>query len=184
MLSNRIALSYWIAWGHMIESMIMNNKPVKTLSGRSAEEWQELLWDKLIEGLFKIKSKQDFKSAIESLFSSREKRFMLRRLATNTLIKQGRSYRAIGETLWISPSTISVIKKNILNRYASYKSRDAFSQEKKKLINAMDKSRQSSVEVESPIEKIVEGVLGVFFGSPDAQRGRGDYFARRVMKGK
>ena len=162
----------------------MKNQKMKSISGKSAEEWQELLWDKLVLELSKINSYQELKNAIESLLSRNEKQFMLRRLAANALIRQGKSYKEIGEILWISSATISAIKKNLLNKHAHYKGTDFLRKEKGKLNKTHQLSDQSLENLPGPIERAVEGFFGVFFGRAFEGRESGDYFSRRVRRGK
>ncbi len=101
-----------------------NNKEetVDQLRGKEAEKWMGVLWDELLTKLTDLKSKKEFQRALESLISDHEKKIILRRLAVNALVRSGKSYRKIGEILWIAPQTISVIKKNSFNMTASYKS--------------------------------------------------------------
>lgn len=82
----------------------------------------EVVWDELLDKLSNTKSKKELKRALESLVSEYEKRTILRRLAVNALVQRGKSYKKIGEILWISPQTISAIKKNSFNFATAYKS--------------------------------------------------------------
>ena len=43
-----------------------------------------------------------------------------------SLVKSGKSYREIGEILWMSPQTIRTAKKNILGSFGNYKSYKKF----------------------------------------------------------
>ncbi len=160
----------------------MTTKPSKRLSGKSAEEWQESLWDIFIDALLKIKSRQELKKAIAGLFSAQERSFMLRRLATTALLKEGKSYQEIGEILWISPSTISAIKRHLINHGHSYKGSGALKTEKLKLVRTLNKDVSGSITnpIEQAVVDFVESWLAL--GSDSAKRN--DYFARRVRKGK
>lgn len=156
---------------------------MRELSGKSAEEWQETLWDKLVEELLKLRTKKDFKNVIENLLSKYEMQFMLRRLATVALIKRRMSYKEIGEVLWISPSTISAIKKNILHRGNNYKSSHALKKDKSADSTA-NQGTNSSNKIIDNIEKAVGDFLGVLLALGGNPGNREDYFARRVLKGK
>jgi len=89
---------------------------------RVAQEQAETLWDEFLTKLSALKSKEEIKSVLEKLISQDEKTMMLRRLTAVALIKSGKSYREIGEILWLSPNTISTIKKNLLGSHKNYKS--------------------------------------------------------------
>ena len=95
---------------------------VDQLRGKEAEQWTEFLWDELLTKLSDLKSKKELKRALESLTSEHERKTILRRLAVNALVRSGKSYRKIGEVLWIAPQTISAVKKNSFNMTSSYRS--------------------------------------------------------------
>lgn len=90
--------------------------------GRAAKQWSEKLWNELIAKIAKLNSEKEVKNILEKLITEDEKSMILRRLAVIALIQSGNSYRAIGEILWLSPNTISTMKKNILGGHANYKS--------------------------------------------------------------
>jgi len=94
--------------------------------GRVADAWAETLWDKLADRLARIRAKDDIKSILENLISEDEKKTALRRLAILALIREGKSYREIGKILWVSPQTISTVRKNVIGKYKHYKSYLAF----------------------------------------------------------
>ncbi|MDO8467268.1 MAG: Trp family transcriptional regulator [bacterium] len=97
------------------------NKP-EHLRGKAAEEWQEVLWEELLDSILKMGSKQNAKNLLESLLCSQEKKMLLRRLAVLVLVSQGKSYKEIGEILWISSSTVSAIKKVAFRKTGHYQS--------------------------------------------------------------
>ena len=104
----------------------MKRKLSKKLIGRSAAKWSEKLWEQFLEKLVRVKSKNELKNILEKLLSSYEKNMMLRRLAVAALVRSGKSYREIGEILWLSHPTISTIKKNLFSNSSNYKSYRAF----------------------------------------------------------
>ena len=83
--------------------------PVGNYSSRA--EWEAACWRNLRES----------KELLEVLVTAHERRiFVLRAAALDRLIS-GKSYRQIGKELWLSPQTISGIKKAICeNGYRSY----------------------------------------------------------------
>ncbi|MEK7192226.1 MAG: Trp family transcriptional regulator, partial [Patescibacteria group bacterium] len=76
----------------------------------------------MAEKVAKTKSKNEVKRILENLISEDEKKMMLRRLAILALVQAGKSYQEIGEILWVSPQTISTVKKNSLGLMSNYKS--------------------------------------------------------------
>ncbi|TSC88888.1 MAG: hypothetical protein G01um10143_785 [Parcubacteria group bacterium Gr01-1014_3] len=99
--------------------MIINNKK---LIGKSAEDWTEKLWLKLIEKVSQTNNEEATRKLIEHLLSADEKKMIAKRLGVIALIKSDKSYKEISEILWLSPNTISTIKKNILGNDGNYKS--------------------------------------------------------------
>lgn len=80
------------------------------------------LWDQLASKLAKTTSEKETKRILNHLISDYEKNVILKRLAVLTLVKSGLSYKKISETLWLSPNTISTIKKNTLGNGSGYRS--------------------------------------------------------------
>ncbi len=92
--------------------------------GKVAEQWQKQLWEKLMNKITSVKSPKETKKILGNLISDYEKKVVLRRLAVTALVKSGKTYQEIGEILWMSPQTISTMKKNLFgnsNNYKSYK---------------------------------------------------------------
>lgn len=96
------------------------------MMGKEAEVWQERLWGKLMAKIASINSQPETKKILENLISDHEKKTILRRLAVKALIQSGKTYQEIAEILWVSPQTISITKKNVLNNLNSYKSYKRF----------------------------------------------------------
>jgi len=88
---------------------------------KSRKEWEQYIWKEILEKLAGAKSKKEISAILSRLLSSYEKKMMIRRFIAMRLIRSGRTYREIGEILWVSPTTISAIKKNLLlaNGYQS-----------------------------------------------------------------
>lgn len=96
-----------------------NNEEMR---GLQAEEWSEKLWDAVLENITGSKSKETTKKILERLISEDEKKLILRRIAVGALVQAGKSYSEMSEILWLSPNTISTIKKNIFGNHKNYKS--------------------------------------------------------------
>lgn len=107
-------------------------KITKALMGKSAEKWAMFLWTEFASRLSKTKSAKELKLMLEKLLSEDEKKMIARRLATIGLLKSGKSYKEISEILWLSPNTVSSIKKNVIANHVHYKSyRDFYGGPKK-----------------------------------------------------
>lgn len=90
--------------------IICRMKQPKQFSSR--KEWEGHLWSEVINHLSKSKTKKELQQKVEGLFSDHERGLAMRRLTTLFLLRDGLSYRKIGEILWASPATISAIKKS------------------------------------------------------------------------
>lgn len=85
-------------------------------------EWQEFLWDRFLNKIIQAKSKEQARKVLDKFFSAYEKELVAKRLAALALIREGKNYREIGRVLWLSPATISALKKNVLSGSSAYKS--------------------------------------------------------------
>lgn len=97
----------------------------RVLHGREAEKWMNELWEELLNKLADTGAKSEIRKILESLISNYEKKVILKRLAIIASVRMGKSYQEISEMLWLSPNTISAIKKNIIRsnkeNYQSYR---------------------------------------------------------------
>ncbi len=121
--------------------------------GRSADEWSEFLWSKVLAGIVGSKSRQDVQKFLESILSARERKFLLRRLAILALLRSGKSYKEIGRILWVSPQTVSAIKKNFSGKAGQYKSHRKF--------NLMKKRATSPPPISSPAIDFIFAFLSI-----------------------
>lgn len=112
----------------------------------SAERWSEKLWADLISNIYRAGSEKEIKRLLEKLFSEDEKIMILKRLSVIALIRSGKSYQEISDILWLSPNTISTIKKNLFNNHKNYKSYLAFYGEPRKYSSEKIKIKQSLLE--------------------------------------
>jgi len=88
----------------------------------SREEWEAACWQKILES----------KELLSLLITSHERRDLVMRAAAMDGLISGKSYRKIGKELWISPQTISAIKKAIDEKaYRSYLERSHKERKKK-----------------------------------------------------
>lgn len=89
------------------------------------------MWQKFIEILEKKRGRNYLNKFLNNFFSEHEKKAVIKRLAAIALIRQGKTYKEIGEILWLAPNTISSIRKSLRNSQC-YKSYRWFRQEKEK----------------------------------------------------
>jgi len=97
---------------------------------KSRKEWENYLWRVFLKNVEKSKLEKRLANFLNNLLSETEKKNIVRRLTVIFLLKQGKTYKEIGEILWISPGTISAIKKSLLN-YRNYRSKYDFYKNKK-----------------------------------------------------
>jgi len=94
----------------------------------SRKEWEETCWRKILNS-------QDF---LVSLITPYERHNFVLRAAVMDRIRSGKSYRQIGEELWLSSQTISVIKKAInSDGYQSYRERGKTERRKTKYSSSL-----------------------------------------------
>lgn len=119
---------------------------------RTAKDLEKLIWDKVLEEFSKAKSTKEIDGLLNNLLTSQERENIARRLAVFSLIRKGQSYRKISEKLWVSPVTISVIKKTIFGN-RGYHSRSEFDRDRKiqKVISGND-----STEPESMLSELLD----------------------------
>lgn len=124
-------------------------KKIEDLSKfQSRKEWEENIWHEFLRSIEKTRSGKDVAILLNNLLSANEKKLIVKRLSASALISAGKTYKEIGEILWISPSTISALKKSI-RKNASYQSSRHYSEmsaeEKRK---AMENKPQINAELD------------------------------------
>ncbi len=97
------------------------SKATESNPGKGLTRWEMNVWSKFLGNIEKANSKKEIAELLDNLLSSNEKILISKRLAAVALIKGGKSYREIGKILWISPGTVSAIKKSVYLP-ANYKS--------------------------------------------------------------
>lgn len=80
---------------------------------KSRKEWEAYIWKKLVSGWSKANSAQEIEKSLNMLITAHEKKQIIKRASAISLLKQGKSYREIGKMLWLSPTTISAIRKSM-----------------------------------------------------------------------
>ena len=111
--------------------MANNSVNDKIFLSKHRTEWHEFLWNNLLEKLTVTKTKQQTGKIINALFSNYEKSVITKRLAALALIRAGVGTREIMRTLWVSPATISALKKNFFGNPSVYTSQRSFQANKK-----------------------------------------------------
>lgn len=112
----------------------------KVFKFKSKKEWEDFVWSKFLENAEKTKSNKQLRNFLDGLLTINEKKFVIKRLVALAMIKAGKTYKEIEETLWVSPSTVSALKKSVFlnssyqsNRHYAEKSRN----EKRKHIKGL-----------------------------------------------
>ena len=100
---------------------------------RHRTEWREFLWNRFLEKLSGIATKKETSKFINSLFSEHEKSTITKRLAVLALIRSGKGPREISRILWMSPATLSALKKNLFNSPNVYRSQRSYKNIKNKI---------------------------------------------------
>lgn len=91
-------------------------------SCRSRKEWEEICWQKILKS----------EKLLQALVTSNEKSNLVKRAAALEKLAAGKSYKKIGEELWLSPQTISKIKKVLRDAsYVSYRQTSKTERKKK-----------------------------------------------------
>lgn len=103
----------------------------------SRKEWEEACWKKLL----------DSKEALDRIVTPSERHNIVLRAAAVHRIRRGASYNKIARELWLSPQTISAIKKGLREkRYRSYVVRG----ERKKKVWTVIRHPQHSPKMGNP----------------------------------
>ena len=110
----------------------------KILNTKHRTEWEKAVWSEIVNYLANAKSKKDFKEILGKLLSEDEKRIIVNRMAVLALVRSGGSYSEIGNLLWVSPVTISTIKKNFGGKFEHYKSCRSLPSKNKKRSNGIE----------------------------------------------
>ncbi len=96
--------------------------PINAFNSR--KEWEMVCWGK-IAGSGEL---------LQSLITPYERHNLVLRAAARDGLSTGKNYREIGEELWLSPQTISSIKKAITGKeYRSYRESSKTKRKKRKL---------------------------------------------------
>ena len=98
----------------------------------SRKEWEDACWQKILKS----------KNLLKLLTTPNERHNLVMRAAVMDAINSGKKYREIAEELWLSPQTVSTIKKAIKeSNYRSYRERGK-TERKKKVYSAGPVSRR------------------------------------------
>jgi len=88
----------------------------------SRKNWEEECWKIILSS----------RESIGNLMTAYERRNIILRVAVLNLLNSGTSYRRIAEELWLSPQTISSIKKTFKESfYRSYRERGKLERKRK-----------------------------------------------------
>ncbi len=120
---------------------------------RTAKGLDREIWLKIIECFSQAGSPEKTEKLFLDLLTEQERETVARRLCIISLVRAGKSYSEIGAKLWVSPATISAIKKCLLvNR--GYKSRREFDMTKE--IQKLVSKKVSLPKEESRFERMLD----------------------------
>jgi len=101
----------------------------------SRDEWMNYAWTEFLESI----QNKIMSSILDSLLSQYEKKIIINRIMALSLIRKGKTYRQIGEELWLSPNTIRSLKMISENRSVKEYQGDRFRRNKKEKTASRDK---------------------------------------------
>jgi uncharacterized protein YerC len=91
---------------------------VSSFSSRDA--WERAAWDAIVASIAQQRDPETLSRFLCIVLGANERKNMIRRAAVLTYIKNGNSYREIGNELWAAPQMISALVKAL--REPSYRS--------------------------------------------------------------
>jgi len=80
------------------------------------EELRRKSWRRFLDEIQKSKLEEELVKNIKKFLTPAEITMLEKRLAIPVLLERGLSYRAIGETIDVSPNTISFVKHNLTKK--------------------------------------------------------------------
>lgn len=80
---------------------------------KSRKEWEQFVWQHITKALAGENSSEVVDKSLSLLITESERGQIIRRAAAISLLKQGKSYGMISKLLWLSPSTISALRKSL-----------------------------------------------------------------------
>ena len=117
----------------------------------SRKEWEDACWNKILES-------NELKELLKLFTTSHERHDLITRIAALEKITSGKSYRKIGDELWLSSQTISGIKKAINeNGYRSYLERSK--KERKKKVYSHDRASSTKPKPKGRAHKTKYGTI-------------------------
>ena len=102
----------------------------------SRSDWEDACWQKIMRS----------RGLLEMFITSHERHNLVLRAAARDRLSVGKSYRKIGEELWLSPQTVSSLKKAISEKsYRSYRERNERNKKTFSIRTRPHRSRQSGI---------------------------------------
>lgn len=124
---------------------------IKEFQNKHRTEWQEFLWERLLESIAKAGTSKGVGQILNELLGEYEKSLITKRLAATALIRSGRGSKEISELLWLSYSTISALKKNLLTK-------DTYKSQRKHKTGKQGSPKNKILE--NPRNSYLEDILG------------------------
>jgi uncharacterized protein YerC len=83
---------------------------MKKSRSQAWKEWERSAWQEVLEAIRAFEPERRVR-LLDALLTDHEKALIAKRLAALALMREGKTYRAIGAALRMSPSTIRMLKK-------------------------------------------------------------------------
>lgn len=132
-------------------------KNIKEFNSRN--DWVNFVWSKILAD---VKNLQ-FANMLNILISAHEKEIVVNRLAALTFIKQGKSYKQIGEELWLSPTTIRSLKRVAENNFnKEYKSYNKLKKDNENIKEKNERENKKYIPEPSPFFDWINYYASVF----------------------
>ena len=88
------------------------------------DTWRQAAWNLLMQELSGLKNPHEIKKLLALFVTPLEQKRIVHRMVALVRLQQGKSYREIGRETWVSPETISALKKSFQEKqYRSRRSR-------------------------------------------------------------
>jgi len=114
---------------------------IKHHTSRAA--WNDAAWETLLAYCVTLKEITTLKSFLELISTPYEQRAMIRRAAVLSRLAHGHSYREIRKELFLTPQTISSLKRALdTQQYRSYRERGK-TERKKKIYSPVSQTKQT-----------------------------------------
>lgn len=115
-------------------------------------------WNALVKRLVRARSAQEVERVLQSVVSASEKQIIVKRILVKGLLAGGATYKEVSELLWVSPMSISALRKSLISR-DGYQTRYERAKTKKKFRKMERISRREIDEGKDILKEIFKELL-------------------------